>query len=210
MFRYIITFQKRYIYILYIHKSISFTQSQIEKMAFSLDKSTFFLLLILVTNGLLLATTNGLPLQEVCRRCKDEKFCLYDFGSNSRTRFADYPLLGRIAIGTAQDLATHTQMKIHNSLLAATDPKLKDFLGQCENAYVSVVRILATVSDDLDGGRYRDFRMDAETAAEAAQYCESVFMSPYKSPVTGDNLKLSLLCDIIGIIADDLNAGKKV
>lgn len=179
-------------------------------MAFSLDKVTFFLLLFLVTNGLLFVTTNGLPLQEVCRRCKDEKFCLNDFGSNSRTRFADYPLLGRIAIGTAQDLATHTQMKIHTSLLAATDPKLKGFLGLCENAYGSVIRTLAIVSDDLDGRRYRALRVDAEIAAEAAQYCESVFKSLYKSPVTGDNLKLSLLCDIIGIIADDLNAGNKV
>lgn len=193
---------------IYIYKSIS--QSQIKKMAFSLDKVIIILQLILVTNGLLFATTNGFPLQEVCRQCKDEKFCLYDFGSNSRTRFADYPLLGRIAIGTVQVLATHTQMKIHNSLLAATDPKVKGFLGLCENAYGSIIRTLAIVSDDLDGGRYHALRVDSEKAVEAAQYCESVFKSPYKSPVTGDNLKFSLLCDIIGVIADDLNAGKKV
>ncbi|XP_073317215.1 pectinesterase inhibitor-like [Primulina huaijiensis] len=179
-------------------------------MEFSLAKVIFFIHLILVTNGLLFATTNGLPLQEVCRRCKDEKFCLYDFGSNSRTRFADYPLLGRIAIGTAQVLATHTQMKIHYSLLSATDPKLKGFLGLCENANATVIRSLAMILDDLDGGRYRDLRVHAKKTAEAGQYCESVFKSPYKSPVAGDDLKLNLLCDIIAIIADDLNAGKRV
>ncbi|XP_073133295.1 uncharacterized protein [Henckelia pumila] len=95
-------------------------------------------------------------------------------------------------------------------LLSEFDLEIKDKRGTKNRVEDHLSQLVHICGDPaLDRGQYHALRVHGDKAAAAAKYCESLFKSPYRSPFAGDDLKLSLLCDIVGIIADDLNAGKK-
>ncbi|PIN05208.1 hypothetical protein CDL12_22253 [Handroanthus impetiginosus] len=171
-------------------------------MAFPLNNMIFLLAFFFLLNESPFVRTIATSLDDVCRRSLDLAFFLADFGSNPITRMASLPLLAHIAIDRAGVNATAARAKIHLLFHTTMDPRIKALLGQCGNSYTEALNVIGKATDDLDHRNYWQ-------AFDAAERCENLFKSPLKSPVTIENQNFGLICDIIGIIADELSSGRK-
>ncbi|KAI3464727.1 hypothetical protein Pfo_021390 [Paulownia fortunei] len=151
-------------------------------MAFPLKNMILLLEFLLLLSGYLYPRTNSTPLNVVCRRAIDHAFCSNNFGSNTETRTAGLPVLAQLAIDRAQNNGIAAKRSIHSLILLAVDPQLKTLLSQCKNAYVDALNALRIAPDDLKRGLFRDLRLHAGQALDAAKQCETSFKSPFKSP----------------------------
>ncbi|KAG8378049.1 hypothetical protein BUALT_Bualt08G0097700 [Buddleja alternifolia] len=165
--------------------------------------------ILLVLNVLhLFARTSATPLNDVCNKVSDRTFCLNNFGSNPKTRNANLPLLGQIAIDRVQGDGAAISNRIQSLRLVAVYPILKTLLIRCESEYVLTLNELMTATDDLKNRRYGDLRLHAAWAVDTAERCESGFKRPYFSPITSENRIFKNLGEILVVIADNLNSGK--
>ncbi|KAL8042101.1 hypothetical protein ABFS82_09G028400 [Erythranthe guttata] len=145
--------------------------------------------------------THGAAVDDVCRQTVDPPFCQQCFNIDPRSATAASPMLGEIAVQWAAYYGGNTKIDMHEAMMRAADPAVKNQYSRCIDLYQTALEHFQAAPGELSSKAWAVLRKNAESIRAGVDACEAVFNHNAPAEVANTDRLVGIFADALAIIA---------